>query len=101
MRALFPTRALALLLAIGLADLAATASLHARGLVEERNPLMARFLERGEVGFVAVKAATLIAAWALLARHARADPLWVRRACLGGSAAYIALLVAAFYGGLG
>ncbi|RYG26257.1 hypothetical protein EON82_04040 [bacterium] len=98
-RKLFPTRALAALLAIGLADLVATALLHRQGLIEELNPLMAPLLGGDQMRFVAVKMATLLAAWLLLARTARTDLKGVRRACLGGSAAYLATLFLAFSAG--
>ena len=88
MRTLFPSRALALLLGIGLLDLVATALLSARGLVEERNPAMAPLLAHGVAPFVAVKTATLLAAWLLLVRQERRT---MRRACLWGSALYAAL----------
>jgi hypothetical protein len=91
-RKLFPTRALAGLLAIGLIDLVVTALLHSQGRIEELNPLMAPLLAGGEGRFVVVKAATLLAAWVLLARTAKTDLKGVRRACLGGSAAYLATL---------
>ena len=96
MRALFPTRAILLLLGIGVLDLAATVLLHAGGKIEERNPLMAPILARGAGEFSAVKAATLLVAWAVLVRY---DRRTVRRVCLVGSAAYLALLGAAFFGG--
>ena len=87
-------RSLALLLGIGFADLVATAVLHARGLIEERNPLMAPLLTRGEIGFVVVKAGTLILAGTILAR---AEPRQARWACLAGSGAYALLLATAFF----
>ncbi len=89
-------RPLVLLLGIGLADLVATATLHARGLIEERNPMTAPLLTQGEWGFVVVKAATLLIAGVLLAKQARHDRNAVRRACLLGSGAYALLLVGAF-----
>ena len=53
-------RALGLLLAFGITDLIATAILNAHDLIEERNPLMAPLLARGEWGFVIVKGTTLV-----------------------------------------
>jgi hypothetical protein len=91
-RKLFPTRALAALLAIGLTDLVVTVLLHRRGLIEELNPLMAPLLVGSDLRFVLVKGATLVAAWILLLRTAREDLRGVRRACLCGSAAYLATL---------
>lgn len=99
MRKLFPTRALAALLAIGLTDLVVTALLHSQGRIEELNPLMAPLLVGGEVRFVLVKMATLAAAWFLLVRTAKTDLKGVRRACLGGSAAYLATLWLTFTAG--
>lgn len=93
MRALFPTRALALLLAIGLLDLVATVILHVHGLIEERNPLMAPLLAQGWMGFALVKSATLAVGWFLLAR---ADVRQARWPCLMGSAGYVTLLTLAF-----
>jgi hypothetical protein len=98
-RAFFPTRALAAFLAIGLLDLIVTVFLHAQGKIEELNPVMAPLLAGGEWRFAAVKAATLGMAWFLLAHQAKSTPKQVRRACLFGSLAYIALLGTAFFGG--
>jgi len=98
-RALFPTRALAALLAIGLLDLVATAILHAQGQIEELNPVMAPVIAGGEWRFVAVKSATLAFAWLILARRAKDAPTQVRRACLWGCAAYLCLLGGAFLSG--
>ena len=92
MRKLFPTRALAALLAIGLTDLVVTALLHAQGRIDEMNPLMAPFLTGSGERFVLIKGATLVAAWVLLVRTAQTDLKGVRRACLCGSAAYLATL---------
>ena len=94
MRVLFPTRALGLLLLIGGLDLVATVLLNAQGRIEEANPLMSPVLANGAGAFALVKGATLISAWLLLARHARSDLGEVRRACLGGSALYAAILLA-------
>ncbi len=99
MRAIFPTRALAVLLAIGLLDLIATAILHAQGQIQELNPLMAPVLGQSETKFVLVKGATLVFAWILLVRYARHDLKQVRRACLWGTAAYISMLSLAFFAG--
>ncbi len=88
-------RALGLLMAIGTADLVATAVLFGQDRIEERNPLMAAALAHGPWVFVVVKAATLVLAAVLLIRQDRAV---VRRACLAGSGAYGVLLAAAFFG---
>ncbi|RYD43348.1 MAG: hypothetical protein EOP83_31905 [Verrucomicrobiaceae bacterium] len=92
MSVFFPTRALILLLAIGLLDLAVTAGLSAKGLIEERNPLMAPVLAHSEWSFVGVKLVTLVSAYLLLVRHSRVDQRAVKRACLWGSGAYLTLL---------
>ncbi len=97
-RAILPTRALAVLLAIGFFDLIATVWLHAQGKIEELNPVMAPLLAGGEWPFAAVKTATLLFAWVLLAKQAKKAPQEVRQACLFGSAAYLALLGSAFFG---
>lgn len=90
-------RALRLLMALGLVDLVATATLHAQGLIDERNPLMAPLLNGGEWGFVVAKGVTLAIGGVLLTRQARHDRRSVRRACLFGSGAYATLLVVAFF----
>lgn len=97
MRAALPTRALALLLAIGIIDLIVTATLYARGLIEERNPLMAGLLAHSEWSFILVKAATLVFAWRVLSRHAKFDLRFVRRISLCASGAYLAILALAFF----
>jgi hypothetical protein len=86
-----PTRSLALLMAIGFTDLVATAWLHQRGLIQELNPVMALFLQHGELPFIIAKGLTLVGAWYVLARYAKTDLNFVRRACLGGSLAYAAI----------
>jgi len=96
-RAIFPTRALAALLVIGLLDLIVTVFLHAHGQIEELNPVMAPLLAGGEWRFAMVKAITLGLAWVLLAHQAKSTPKQVRRACLFGCAAYLALLSGAFF----
>ncbi len=87
-----------MLLAIGLLDLIATVFLHAQGKIEELNPVMAPLLAGGEWQFAAVKAATLGLAWILLVHQAKSAPKQVRRACLFGCGAYLALLSGAFFG---
>lgn len=84
-----PTRALSLLLAIGFVDLVATSVLHAHGLIVEQNPLMRPLIEQSEWLFAFVKAGTLIVAWYAMARYARRNLEFVRRACLYGSVAYV------------
>jgi hypothetical protein len=86
-----PTRALALLLLIGFADLFATAILHAEGQIVELNPLMKPLIETSEWLFAAVKGATLVAAWLVMVRYAPTHLSFIRKACIGGSVAYMAL----------
>lgn len=96
MKAVFPSRAVALLMAIGFADLLATALLHRMGLIVELNPLMRPLLERSEFLFAAVKGATLVTTWVFLCVYAKTNRPFVRLAAIGGSAAYLALWVAWF-----
>src|SRR5438477_8453532 len=84
MNALVPTRALALLLAIGFIDLVATAVLHQRGVIQEMNPLMRIFIDRSEWLFAVVKGATLVLSWYVLSRYAKINLPFVRKACLLG-----------------
>lgn len=89
LKAVIPTRTIALLMLIGFTDLVATAWLHSRGLIRELNPIMQGFLTHGETPFVLVKGFTLIAAWVALAYYAQRDLHFVRTASLTGSAAYL------------
>ena len=97
MKSLVPTRALALLLAIGFIDLVMTAVLHQRGLIQEMNPIMRVFIDRSEILFALVKGATLVAAWYVLARYAKTNVDFVRKACLLGSGCYLFLWVSWFF----
>lgn len=90
-RFLFPTRALFVLLAIGLVDLVSTAVLHSRGQIVELNPVMRPLIEHSEWTFVFTKGLTLILAWYFIAKYARTHLEFARRACLVGSGAYIAI----------
>jgi hypothetical protein len=76
---------------IGALDLIVTAVLHQRGLIVEMNPVMRLFIDRSEWLFALVKAATLVAAWWLMASYARKNRSFVRNACLCGSAAYVSV----------
>jgi hypothetical protein len=98
-RQVFPTRAIGLILFIGLVDLVSTAWLHARGLIVEMNPLMAGFINRSEWLFVLVKGLTLVVGWYMLARYSRTNINFVRRACIVGSAAYVVIWIAWFFHG--
>jgi len=89
MKAVLPTRALLLLMSIGLIDLVATAMLHSRGLIVELNPAMRPFIERSEWLFAFVKGSSLVLAWAAMAWYAKTNLNFVRQACLWGSAAYL------------
>lgn len=89
--ALFPSRALGVLMAIGFLDLASTALLYQWGLITELNPVMRHFLELGVWAFAVAKSATLFAAWAALAWYGRLNRPFVRAACLWGSGAYVLL----------
>lgn len=92
-----PSRALALLLAIGFIDLFATAILHSAGLIVELNPLMRPLIESHELLFAAVKGTTLISAWAVMAWYAQHNLSFVRQACLIGSAAYVGIWCSWFF----
>ena len=97
MRSLMPP-GLAVLLTIGTVDLVATVWLYHAGLIVELNPLMRGLLERGEWAFALGKAATLVAAWWVMARHARTNRNFVNRACLMGSGAYLIIWLFWFMG---
>ncbi len=89
LKSVVPTRAIVLLMTIGLVDLVSTAWLHSQGLIRELNPLMNMLMQHGETPFVIIKGLTLIVAWVVLAIYARRDLSFVRRACITGSAAYL------------
>jgi hypothetical protein len=78
-------------MAIGILDLVSTAWMHANGQIVELNPIMRYFIDRSEWAFAAVKALTLIAAWAALAWYGRYNLQFVRKACLLGALAYVAV----------
>jgi hypothetical protein len=87
-KAVMPTRAIGLLMVIGLLDLVATAVLHGMGLITELNPLMKPIIEHSEWAFVAVKGMTLVMAWIVMARYGQKNLAFVRRAALAGSFTY-------------
>lgn len=97
-RALFPTPALALLMAIGLLDLLSTALLHRAGMIVEVNPIMRFFIVKSEWLFAFAKGITLGAAWGAMAWYARTDLRFVTRACLIGSAVYVGVWCVWFFG---
>jgi hypothetical protein len=84
-----PTRAIYLLIGIGLIDLIVTAVLHAQGRIVELNPLMKPFIEYSEWAFVLVKGFTLVAAFVGLVWYGQQNREFVRKACYMGSAAYL------------
>jgi hypothetical protein len=88
-QALIPSRAIFLLIGIGLIDLISTAVLHAQGRIVELNPLMKPLIEHSEWSFVAVKGMTLVAAAAGLIWYGRQNREFVRKACIWGSLAYV------------
>ena len=88
-----PSRAIYLLVGIGLIDLISTAVLHAQGRIQELNPLMKPFIENSEWLFILVKGLTLVAAWFGLCWYAKENKDFVRKACLVGSAAYLLVFV--------
>ncbi|MFN3682650.1 MAG: DUF5658 family protein [Fimbriimonadaceae bacterium] len=94
LRSLFPSRGLALLLAIGLLDLLSTAWLHQRGLIVELNPLMRPLIERSEALFALVKGMTLLAAWFAMRRYYATHGRFIDAACVGGSVVYVVVWLA-------
>ncbi|HLK14623.1 MAG TPA: DUF5658 family protein [Fimbriimonadaceae bacterium] len=100
-RQAFPSRAILLILMIGLIDLITTAILHASGQIVEMNPLMRGFINRSEWLFVGVKGMTLLVGWLMLVHYARHNINFVRRACLFGSAAYVVVWLVWFLHGAG
>jgi len=95
----FPTRALTLLLAIGLIDLISTAVLHAQGQIVELNPIMRPLIETSEWLFVFVKGLTLIAAWYVMYKYSKEHLPFIRKACLAGSVAYASIWMIWFIAG--
>lgn len=96
MKALLPSRALALFLFIGFTDLAVTAILHARGQIVELNPLLRPIIDHSEILFAIVKGASLVGGWITLAWYAKSNPAFVRKASLMGSVAYVSLWLVFF-----
>ena len=100
MKSLFPTRTIALFMAIGFIDMATTAVLHAQGRIIELNPIMRFLIEQGEWLFCIGKGLTLVAGWAALAHYAKVNLPFVRRAAIWGSGAYLAVWMAWFFGAI-
>lgn len=88
MDTMFPSKGIALLMAIGFLDLILTAILHANGLITEMNPFMRVFIEYSEFAFALVKSATLIAAWVALAKYAKVNLEFVNKATVVASGVY-------------
>lgn len=99
LRSLFPTRALVVLLIIGLADLISTALLHKHGLIVELNPLMRPIIETSEWLFALIKGLTLALAWLVMAKHFDSHRDFVRTAAISGSCAYVAIWLIWFISG--
>ena len=89
LKKLWPTKALILLMGIGMVDLIVTAVLHSQGLIIELNPLMRPLIERSEWLFAFVKFGTLFFAWLAMVMYAQKNLRFVRNVCLYGSGAYV------------
>ncbi len=98
-RAALRTRALLLLVCIGVLDLISTAVLHARGQIVELNPVMRPFLNHSEWEFAFVKGLTLGFAWFLMRKYAHSSPRFVRNVCLAGCLLYVGIWVVGFAAG--
>ncbi len=88
LKSALPTRALGLLLLIGVFDMVTTAWLHSHGLIAEMNPLMRVLIERSELLFILVKGGTLVVAWYLMVQYSKSHLEFVRTSCLLGSVVY-------------
>ncbi len=100
MKALFPTRALALFVGIGVIDLVTTAVLHAQGLVVELNPIMNVLIQKSEWLFAFGKGMTLFLGWWAMRWYAAQNRDFVRKASLWGSAIYVFVWSCWFFGAL-
>lgn len=89
MKALFPSRTIALLMGVSLLDLVLTAVLHSKGLIVELNPLMRPLLERSEWLFAVVKSLTILVTYAVLVWYSRRNLAFVRQASAVGAVAYV------------
>ena len=96
LRKQFPTWGLALLLGIGFIDLVSTAVLYSHGQIVELNPIMRPLLEHSAWAFVVVKGITLVGCWYVMRRYWEQNAEFVRKACFGGSAAYLLLWIVWF-----
>lgn len=88
---------MALLLGIGFIDLIATAILHSQGKIVELNPIMRPLIEQSELLFSCVKGLTLVAAWVVMARYAKHNLDFVRKACCIGAGAYLLIWTSWFF----
>ncbi|MEQ1821320.1 MAG: DUF5658 family protein [Fimbriimonadaceae bacterium] len=100
MKALFPTRALALFVAIGLIDLVSTAVLHSQGLIVELNPIMNVLIQKSEWLFALGKGATIFVGWYAMRWYAAHNRDFVRKASLWGSGVYLFVWSCWFFGAL-
>jgi hypothetical protein len=98
MKAVAPSRGILLLMGVGFLDLFLTAWLHSRGQIVELNPLMRPLIEQSEWLFGLVKAATLVAAWVVMANYAKVNRTFVRNVCIGGSILYVIVWCVWFFG---
>src|SRR5690349_12595392 len=99
MKFVVPSRAIYLLVGIGLIDLIVTAVLHAQGRIVELNPVMRPLIEQSEWLFAFVKGLTLAIAWVGLVWYGKQNPRFVRFACIAGSFAYLMVFAAWFVRG--
>lgn len=97
--AVVPSRAIYLLLGIGLVDLIVTAVLHSQGRIQELNPLMKPLIEQSEWLFAFVKGMTLVVAAIGLVWYGRQNREFVRKACILGSFAYLMVFAVWFVKG--
>ena len=100
MKALFPTRALALFVAIGFIDLVTTAVLHSQGMIVELNPIMNVLIQKSEWLFALGKGLTLFLGWWAMRWYANQNRDFVRKASLWGSGVYIVVWSCWFFGAL-
>lgn len=94
-----PTKAILLLMTIGFVDLITTAVLHSQHKIVELNPIMRPLIESSEWLFAGVKALSLILAWVMMARYAKSNLNFVRKAALVGAGTYLLIWTVWFIGG--
>lgn len=76
-----------------------TAVLHSRGLIVEMNPLMRPIIETSEWLFALVKGMTLVLAYCCMMKYASSHLAFIRKACIFGSGAYLAIWTIWFVAG--